>query len=311
MNSKTGTEFFTTSTDGQVMWWDSRKMSEPTEVLRLEINGRSYGGITADFESTVPTRFMIGTEQGTIINGNRKGKTDADKLNTYYEGHHGPVYAVKRNPFFPKYFLSIGDWTARVWCDDVKESAVLWSKYYPCYTTCASWSPSRPAVAFTGKSDGTVDVYDYLFKSNEPALTLQVGDAAVRSVMPTEFSPLLACGCYDGSVTLFELSDSLVTMQGANEKAAMAAMLERETSREKLLASRMRELALQQRIKSGRPPRPSGSAALERGGGGDDEEDPVKAAEKNFWSMVDPEYYERINATAGTDGDAPAENGSA
>ena len=35
--------------------------------------------------------------------------------------HAGPVYTVKRNPFFPKYFLTVGDWTARVWCEDVRE----------------------------------------------------------------------------------------------------------------------------------------------------------------------------------------------
>ena len=66
-------------------------------------------------------RLQVGTEHGVIINGNRKGKTEADKLSTTYEGHHGPVYSVKRNPFFPKFFMSVGDWTARVWCEDIRE----------------------------------------------------------------------------------------------------------------------------------------------------------------------------------------------
>ena len=57
---------------------------------------------------------MVGTEQGTIMACNRKAKTPAEKIVAVYPGHHGPVYALQRNPAFPKNFLSIGDWTARV-----------------------------------------------------------------------------------------------------------------------------------------------------------------------------------------------------
>lgn len=57
---------------------------------------------------------MVGTEQGAIFTCNRKAKTPAEKIVTVYPGHHGPVYALQRNPFFPKNFLTVGDWTARV-----------------------------------------------------------------------------------------------------------------------------------------------------------------------------------------------------
>lgn len=57
---------------------------------------------------------MVGSEQGSIFTCNRKAKTPAEKIVTIYPGHHGPVYALQRNPFFPKNFLSVGDWTARV-----------------------------------------------------------------------------------------------------------------------------------------------------------------------------------------------------
>ena len=57
---------------------------------------------------------MVGTEQGTIISCNRKAKTPAEKIVAVYSGHHGPIYALQRNPFFPKNFLTVADWTARV-----------------------------------------------------------------------------------------------------------------------------------------------------------------------------------------------------
>ena len=61
-----------------------------------------------------PTKFMAGTEQGTIMSCNRKAKTPQEKVVTVYPAHVGPVYALQRNPFFPKNFLSVGDWTAKV-----------------------------------------------------------------------------------------------------------------------------------------------------------------------------------------------------
>jgi len=36
--------------------------------------------VTLEFEPTMPTKFMVGTERGTIISGNRKAKTNADKI---------------------------------------------------------------------------------------------------------------------------------------------------------------------------------------------------------------------------------------
>ena len=42
------------------------------------------------------------------------------------------------------------------------------------YMTDGCWSPVRPAVFFTTKMDGTLDVWDYLFKQNDPTLSIQV-----------------------------------------------------------------------------------------------------------------------------------------
>ena len=64
--------------------------------------------------SVQATRFMIGTEQGVILSCNRRVKNPADRITHAYGGHHGPVYAVQRNHGNFRYFLTIGDWTARV-----------------------------------------------------------------------------------------------------------------------------------------------------------------------------------------------------
>ena len=55
----------------QVKWWDLRKFSEPVEVLILDPckEGtpdleRAHGSSCLEFEPTVPTKFMVGTDRG-------------------------------------------------------------------------------------------------------------------------------------------------------------------------------------------------------------------------------------------------------
>lgn len=78
---------------------------------------------------------MVGTEQGVIISCNRKAKTPLEKIVATFNGHIGPVYSLQRNPHFPKNFMSVGDWCARVttlvWCIiDYKYSYLILFIYF-------------------------------------------------------------------------------------------------------------------------------------------------------------------------------------
>ena len=173
----------------------------------------------------MPTKFMVGTEQGTIITCNRKAKTAADKIAALYQSyrfvniyvnifwHHfwsptkyfsGPVTKITRNPFNPKYFLTVGEWMARVWSEDIKDSAIICMKVninyfvnyeiylinfiiykklilftenkysiknYPHHLTSAAWSPTRPSVFFTTNMNGTLDIWDLMTKHADPTLS--------------------------------------------------------------------------------------------------------------------------------------------
>lgn len=54
-----GSEFFSVSTDGQALWWDIRKLTEPTETMTIdpEKNGVVVGGTVLDFEATMVPNF--------------------------------------------------------------------------------------------------------------------------------------------------------------------------------------------------------------------------------------------------------------
>ena len=51
---------------------------------------------------------------------------------------------------------------------------IITTRQHMSYMTDGCWSPVRPAVFFTSKMDGTLDVWDYLFKQNDPTLSIQV-----------------------------------------------------------------------------------------------------------------------------------------
>eukprot|EP01137_Pigoraptor_chileana_P008982 Opistho-2@56562 len=287
ISSKTGTEFFSASTDGQVLWWDIRKMGEPTESLLLdpEKSGSPLGAVALEYESTMPTKFMVGTELGHILACNRKAKNPSERIVATYTGHHGPVYALQRNPFFPKNFLTVGDWAARIWSEDLR-TPIMWTKYHVPYLTDGCWSPTRPGVFFTTKMDGTLDVWDYLFKQNDPTLTLQVSDSALTSLRVQEQGRLIATGGKDGITTLLELGDSLYMMQ-PNEKASVSQMFEREAKREKTLETRAREIRL--KAQAAERTKPSSARGDRRGHGDDEEGDPIQRAEQDFWNIIKAE----------------------
>lgn len=127
--------------------WDTRKLNSPLETLILSSPGqiieKAMGASCLEYEPTIPTRFMVGTEHGIVISCNRKGKSPSEKMALKFTAHLGPVLALNRNPAFVKNFLSIGDWTAKIWSEDCRESPIMWTSYHKPMLTDGAWSPTR------------------------------------------------------------------------------------------------------------------------------------------------------------------------
>jgi dynein intermediate chain 2 len=126
LSMKLGNELVTTSTDGRVLWWDTRKFDKPYESLSLvesmqsgENKGdRVVGGTVFEYNTEAgPNKFLVGTEQGTILTANKKPKKAVEITSRYgLEGgrHLGPVYSISRSIPNNRYFLSVGDWSVNV-----------------------------------------------------------------------------------------------------------------------------------------------------------------------------------------------------
>ena len=71
---------------------------------------------------------------------------------------------------------------------------------------------------------GTLDVWDILFKQNEPTLSIQVVDEPLHCLRVQESQGrLVACGSQNGTVTLVEVSDNLC-IQGKSEKGLVSGV---------------------------------------------------------------------------------------
>lgn len=209
INSKTGNQMVSVSTDGRVLWWDTRKsFLEPTSTVTLctdiKANGQILGGSSLEYNSEAgPSKYLVGTEQGVVLLINLKNLKQNNGISVFDQGpgtptplffsyhsflsklssllssfrsplslfslynlillyikgkHHGPIYSIQRNPSNSKCFLTVGDWTARIWMEDLK-TPIMTTKYHSSYLTAGCWSPTRPGVFFVTRMDGVVDIW--------------------------------------------------------------------------------------------------------------------------------------------------------
>eukprot|EP00947_MAST-08B_sp_MAST-8B-sp1_P005775 g5775.t1 len=290
ISAKSGNLCASVSTDGQMLWWDTRRLGEPTDVLQLNTgDGTILGGSSLEYNTEAgPTKYLVGTEQGVVLSVNLRNKKSNNGIFTYDQGpgkHHGPIYSIQRNPTHSKFFMTIGDWTARVWIEDLK-TPIMMTKYHQSYLTAGCWSPTRTGVFYVTRMDGVVDIWDFFFSQNEVAYSHKVGDAGLSSIavqgQPGSGGRLVATGDVNGTVSLLEVCDSLAEPQ-TNEKAAIFGMFERETKREKNLEVRAREIKKKQAAAAAEKER---EAELKKEGKDDKMEETLRKVDADFLSMI-------------------------
>lgn len=50
--------------------------------------------------------------------------------------HYGSICSVTRSPHFIKNYMTVGDWQAKIWTEDNKETSIVWTKEYFAQLTC-------------------------------------------------------------------------------------------------------------------------------------------------------------------------------
>lgn len=88
-----------------------------------------FGGSCLEFHHEMQTKYLVATEQGLILSLSKKPKKDVPDVTVRFgidqEAHHGPVLTCQRNPKLTKFFLSVADWTARVWNEENIKTPII------------------------------------------------------------------------------------------------------------------------------------------------------------------------------------------
>ena len=249
-----------------------------------------------------PDQVPVGTEQGIVLSINLRNRKQNNGIAVYDNGpgkHHGPIYAIERNPTHNKFFMTAGDWTARIWVEDLK-TPIMTTKYHSSYLTSGCWSPTRAGVFYVTRMDGVVDIWDYFYRQNEVAYSHKVGDAALSTISVSPPSGrLVAVGDVNGTVSLLEVCESLAAPQ-ANEKTAISNMFDRETKQEKNLEVRERDL---KRAKLAEAEARSKEAADKKDGKDEKMEELLRKVDADFLAMITEAEDDESKASEGVEAD--------
>lgn len=256
IHSRTNTEFFSGSPDGQCLWWDMRNLSLPTDRLSMSIKlapgeepnlSNAEGVSTLEYDRGFTTKFLCGTESGLVINCNRMGKSHSEILISYWEAHNGPVRSVHRSPCTSRMFLTCGDYTIRVWSEEVRTAPIIVTKPFAKQVTDVVWAPLRFSSYMAVSEDGYFYYWDFLRKYKEPLLTQQISQHPLTKVSPHAQDEFVAIGDDNGSVFLIQMSDNMIEA-GSRDKVLMFQTYERETRREHILDMRIKEIHLKLKL---------------------------------------------------------------
>ncbi|EGI61970.1 Dynein intermediate chain 2, axonemal [Acromyrmex echinatior] len=254
ISTKSNTEFYSGSSDGCAMWWDTRKLREPTEVLVFDLQApneqridRAIGVSSSDYESSVGTKFMFGLENGIVISGSKRARTPTEKMALKFNAHYGPVLSVDRNGFNPKIFLTIGDNTVRIWAEDTKDSSLLSTRFIIEGSQCGCWNKTRHSVFYVATHIGILAVWDLLIGIQEPILSVKLCEQKLTAIESHEMGSLLAVGNSAGNVYLVELTEALYSFD-KNDRNDFMSYLERCTRFVKAIETRMKEIKLARTI---------------------------------------------------------------
>lgn len=93
------------------------------------------------------------------------------------------------------------------------------------------------------REDGVLDGWDLLMDQHDPIMSIKLCDQPLISISAHENGEFVSVGSLDGTMYLVEVSPNMAK-QHKNDKSFFSAMLDRETRREKIIESKLRELKL-------------------------------------------------------------------
>uniref|UniRef100_A0A1B0G8D4 WD repeat-containing protein 63 n=1 Tax=Glossina morsitans morsitans TaxID=37546 RepID=A0A1B0G8D4_GLOMM len=133
--------------------------------------------------------------------------------------HDGPIVAMKKNPFFPFIFASIGRTVFAVWKESYNYSPIFWRKRKH-ELTAVAWSESCASVLFLTRIDGGLEAWSILSRDDDACLNDVLGGGIVTNICehrPMEPEKLLGIGDYNSSLRMVKLPKVLYQISTLSE----------------------------------------------------------------------------------------------
>lgn len=166
------------------------------------------------------SRFYCGTEEGEFVYADWRphattksaSSSDATRGNAHRDGENGggedgveyvqwicrdhfrPAVGLCASPFFPSIFLTASEANFHLWNVSQHKASdangpIFMSPLSLVTITCVAFSPTRAGVIYVGKSDGMLEVWDFMDQSHRASLSVGVTACALTSI---EFRPLVS-----------------------------------------------------------------------------------------------------------------------
>lgn len=119
--------------------------------------------------------------------------------------HDGVISATQKNPFLNNLTLTVGGKIFAIWCDALERRPVMWKKR-PHRLTGGTWSLYKPSIVFIATSEGTLETWDFLLRSDLPICTQTMSGSTLTSIdlhtLPLSKN-IIAVGDANGSYKMF------------------------------------------------------------------------------------------------------------
>eukprot|EP00056_Hartaetosiga_gracilis_P009826 m.143021 g.143021 ORF g.143021 m.143021 type:complete len:854 (+) comp13199_c1_seq2:122-2683(+) len=270
VNIRNCNQFITCSADGLALVWDIRPPEDIATFKSLDLNWNPHMQVYLTSEGSgvvlaqglclyqshsnmaahrggddMNGKLIIITQSGQLIHISMErpkadgGKLAVQKPTAVVSAHGGEGVKVKRSPFMPELYLSIGGTTMTLWHEKCTKPLMSYTYSNASRPVALEWSLQRPCVWFVGRFDGFIDTWDLCDSSYRPILSNSVSAPTQltcihASEMPTPTDQgmlsLLSTGDNNGTVHMVELPSTLVNPSD-NEDQLLKHFVEREIER--------------------------------------------------------------------------------
>lgn len=235
------TQFITISPDCQVLFWETKFPAEkdprvyPDQYpwranFAIQLFRPGGGGVLGGVNLIFPREaknhwFFASSDEGELFTVDWTSKATeenqrADLVTGLWpsERAYRPCLGIDRS-LFDDIVLTLYDFYFAIWKQDIEVPIFTSMIIQGAHITCGAFSPFRPGVVIIGRSDGYLDVWDFIDQSHKYIIHHNVASQGLSSIRFHETLPnILGVGDMNGNLHILELPKSLCKKIGTEEQ---------------------------------------------------------------------------------------------